>query len=84
MYPARQKNAMSTSSPETAISDILQHSGYPRVEVSVDEKTVQLRLHQDDITRLIASEDRPSIVERIKQLGYHYVAVDIAPLEDIP
>ena len=75
---------MSSSSPETAIFDILQQNGYPRVEVSVDEETVQLRLRQDDITRLIASGERSEIVNRIKQLGYHYVAVDLAPLEDSP
>ena len=73
---------MSAPSPKSAIINILQHSGYPRVDVSVDDKSVQLRLRQDDITRLIASEDRSAIVDKIKRLGYHYVAVDIAPLED--
>lgn len=51
--------------------------GIKQLRIRHHENMARIEVLPEDIPRLIGVENRKKIVERLKQIGYHYIAVDL-------
>lgn len=60
-----------------AAEDFLRDLGFPQVRVRHHEEVARIEVPPADIDRLLDAPLRARIVARLRELGYHYVTVDL-------